>query len=40
MFIIICKGKFICLRKMKSPSMIKIICNKDLDNIKCIKYEE
>ena len=34
------KGKFICPRKMKSPSMIKIIFIKNLDNIKCIKYEE
>ncbi len=34
------KGEFICPRKMKSPSMIKIICNDDLDNIKSMKYEE
>jgi len=33
------KGIFICPRKMKSPSIIKIICN-DLDKIKSIKYEE
>lgn len=33
-------GKFICPRKIKSPSIIKIICNDDLANIKSIHYEE
>lgn len=34
------KGKFVCPRKMKSPSFIKIIFNNDLENIKFICYEE